>query len=387
MEDKDSEETARFERLRRKYQDFLFAYGLCPREPGHEQEALRTRLAAMRSANRTEGDRLLGRWSKELEEKIRSGQTLIPKDPVGHFFRALVCEIETSIEAHPADRAAFRRNVYTGEFPTGSVNAEAVYIDGDYLALINTGSLVLFQQMAEFLCNGDPELPLEDANNQLAVNGMISVLVSYLTYGDPIHGPRPMSGGFKAFLTYAMSRACIKFMLAHEYGHILCGHLDRNKQLGSRVKLPQFDIDVVKNSWKEELEADVWAYKTTLGINHLEDDLDCSIIDKAIDIDAKSTAGDFRAALALKCAIAAPFWFLTIDLIVARITERFPGSELPVGTTTHPPAQLRMQQLAVVLARNLSYGSYVNYVGLLSKSLEFICSEVRARMTSPTTLP
>jgi hypothetical protein len=114
--------------------------------------------------------------------------------------------------------------VFVGEFLTGSINCETVRVDDGFLILVNSGTLAMLQQVVTFLWRGDADNP-NDPASLLAADGVAEVLASYVEHGDPFYGPKPLGGGMRSAAARLMTAAARKFVVAHEYAHILAGHL------------------------------------------------------------------------------------------------------------------------------------------------------------------
>jgi hypothetical protein len=213
--------------LRAQYLEYLANYGLAPRElpPGWLalQEATLERLKKL---SKQAGDPDMAAMLEEVYEKnaeIYRGET---RTPAVALIEATAAEVETSIRAIDRYRASFTADVFAGEFPTGSINAQAVPADGGYLVLVNSGLPIALRQIAEFLVDGDPDHATDRAANQKTIDGVVAVLEAYLRYDDPFLGPKPMAGDMTMLLRYALSHAAETFVIAHEYGHVIAGHFN-----------------------------------------------------------------------------------------------------------------------------------------------------------------
>ena len=82
----------------------------------------------------------------------------------------------------------------------------------------------MLQQVVTFLWRGNADDSSSPESLQ-AADGVAEVLAAYVQHGDPYYGPKPLVGGMLAFASTLMTSAARKFVVAHEYGHILAGHL------------------------------------------------------------------------------------------------------------------------------------------------------------------
>lgn len=361
--------------LRNKYIEFLHAHGLKPRTIPKNAEQIRQAMHNfMIQDAKASGDEF---WV-ELEEKAfnNNQEKYRTLHPAEILITAANKAVERSLLNLKKYQQSFRSNVFAGEFPTGSINAQAVQVEGGFLVLINSGTMVMLQQVVNFLSQGDPDKPSSDDANISAVDGVTAVLAAYLRHGDPFFGPKPISGGMKSLFTYAFSSACEQFVLAHEYGHILAGHFD-----DAVLHLERFDteagtIDVIKKDWKQELEADTIGYKIILGVEEYSQ-LDVSVIDQAfLETELRTTI--MAEALKMKCAIAAPFLFLTIDAILDQVNKTVrEKSGLTNVDSLHPPAKMRIDNILPALeGLEKQHSGFVNFPGILIKSFDAICTKI-----------
>lgn len=366
------------ERLRAEYEKYLGQHGLKPRKLPSRQD---------REAGQREVVRIMYEEAKSRDDPMAEGILLAyeknrdrylaeTRHPAIIKIEKAAEEVEAAIRALPAFAGKFHDEVFVGEFPTGSINCQTVKVDGGLLVLVNSGTLMMLQQVVTFLWRGVADNPGSQESLH-AADGVAQVLASYVEHGDPYYGPKPLSGGMPAMASSLMSAAAMKFVVAHEYGHILAGHLAEPNVESIAIETEVGVIDVLRKNHAQEFEADEIGYRLTLGVAANED-FDLAVIDVKDfnDLDA------VRAGLRQKCLIAAPFVTLTIDAILGRFSDaaRLIGNK-PVSRETHPPADDRIERLlARVPSENPRYSGFINLPFMLLPSIERIMEVMTDRI-------
>jgi hypothetical protein len=162
-----------------------------------------------------------------------------------------------------------RTATYAGAYPTGSFNAQAVIVQEGVLVLVNTGLhsfilevLVIMMHSAIFKnfetdtvsAKGQLARPLSRAELVLA---LAELVVAYTAANSAWLGncrqlPRP--GGVRTILLAMVARWCEKFVLAHEYAHVVAGHLSASQTV--KVPTPAGEVEFAAKSRIEEFQAD-----------------------------------------------------------------------------------------------------------------------------------
>lgn len=366
------------ERLRAEYEKYLGHYGLKPRKLPPKQD----RAAAQREVTRIMYEEAKSRGDPMADsiliayEKNRDRYLADTLHPATIEIEKAAAEVEATIRALPPFAMKFHADVFVGEFPTGSINCQTVKVDGGFLVLVNSGTLMMLQQVVTFLWRGDADDPRSPASLG-AADGVAQVLASYVEHGDPFYGPKPLGGGMLAVASSLMSAAAMKFVVAHEYGHILAGHLAEPDLEPVAIETEVGAIDVFRKNHAQEFEADEIGYRLTLGVAANEDfNLALIDVDDCADLDA------LRAALRQKCLIAAPFVPLTVDAVLGKFSEaaRLVGNK-PGSSETHPAAADRIERL---LARRPStdprHSGFINIPFMLLPSVERIVGVMTNRI-------
>ena len=249
---------------------------------------------------------------------------------------------------------------------------------GGFLVLVNSGTLSMLQQLVNFLWRGSANDPNSPANLE-AADGVAQVLASYVEYGDPFYGPTPLDGGLRALAESLMSAGTLKFVVAHEYGHILAGHFDEPNPEPLAIATRVGAIDVFPKNHAQEFEADEIGYRLTLGVAAYEDfDL------KIIDVENGADPDAWYAAIQQKCLIAAPFVPLTVDVILGKFNEaaRLVGNK-PGSPETHPSATDRIDRLLRRCpSTNPRQSSFINLPFMLLPSVDRIVGAMADRIFS-----
>lgn len=211
---------------------------------------------------------------KEFEEELNEIRKVLPtkyENPMLYYMLvSLTKEVEKIIEEN---KIRFEQKLLFGTLGTGRVNGMAISIPSSsyYLILLEDG---LFG-FANLLCkavalvfsivsdNSDSirfSLELDSClkkieNSQRLVNRFQDVIFSYLVKGDP-HFAEPYlpDKNFNGLISNLRDSMEL-FIVSHEYGHIIQGHL-ANSSL-SRSTLDDTDVDEIIFNWKQEFEADI----------------------------------------------------------------------------------------------------------------------------------
>lgn len=219
---------------------------------------------------------------------------------------------------------------YVGLFPTGSHNAEAMRVDAGVLILINSGLMNLLFQLAKINVASSTykgERPLLDKiQTSIALGELLAAHTvggsSFLARGLPLLDRGRLEIASK-LTTYAEA-----FVIAHEYGHAVAGHLTR-RHPQVEVQTDAGRLALYQQSQEEEYEADRAAI---------------DIMGPALRM-PDSPRGE---AVALSAALL----FFFIDLVVRRFRDLL-GLANPTPTT-HPSTADRYERARQQLMRYAS---------------------------------
>jgi hypothetical protein len=315
-------------------------------------------------------ENILTTYEKNRERYL--GET---RHPATIMIERTALEVETTIRALPAFAERLHDDVFVGEFPTGSINCQTVKVDGGFLVLVNSGTLMMLQQVVTFLWRGNPDDSRSPSIQ--VVDGVAEVLAAYVQHGDPYYGPKPLVGGMLAFFSSLMTSAARKFVVAHEYGHILAGHLSGPNAEPVKLETEVGALDVLRKNYAQEFEADDIGYRIALGIASVHD-FNLAAIDAGY-------SGDFHAireGAKQKCLIAGPFVALTIDAILRRFydSRRSAGSNVP-SDDTHPPAEDRIEALlSLIPGKGPHHNGFIDFPFMLLPSWERILKVMTDRI-------
>ncbi len=367
------------ERLRAEYEQYLQRYDLKPRRlpPRHEpemglHEIVQKQYEEAKSRNDPMAESILTAYEKNRERYLAE-----TRHPATIAIAKAAAGVETTIAAIPAFAEKFHDDVFVGEFPTGSINCETVKVDGGFLVLVSSGTLTMLHQVTTFLCRGDADHPTSQQSLD-AADGIAAVLASYVENGDPFYGPKPLVGGMLAMLSGELSAAAMKFVVAHEYAHILAGHLTEPNPESTAIETEVGAIEVLRKSREQEFEADEIGYRLTLGVADY-DKFDLKPIDAGRGSNNPRTV---HFGIEQKCLIAAPFVPLTVDIILGKFNEaaNLIGNK-PRSPETYPPASDRIEKLmALRPGASPRYSGFINIPFMLLPSVERILNAMFDRV-------
>ena len=262
--------------------------------------------------------------SGHSEEEVEGLIDTLSGDQPGfaRMLQELAQEVESDIRAHGA---TLDEEVFTGEFPTGSLNARIMTCEHGCLVLFNTGLMIttflILKTMARsFVFSTDGQPPQDIPTTQTVVNELLPILHHYHK-GDARLAPRiERTVGNQLVILMRLLWATEKFVMAHEYAHLLCGHVGNAVQ-HEALHTNTGTIEVVSLSHKKELDADVAALALLM-----------------------ETANWSENASDAQIRIAGPFIFFAIHDMLTRVGEAL--YDKPAGySSSHPTTALRIETL------------------------------------------
>jgi hypothetical protein len=238
-------------------------------------------------------------------------------------------------------RLALPVPVFAGEYPTGDLNAWTVPATGGVLVLINRGLFLMIYLMAklyalcmhlDFPTAGQTSVrlgtdglivPDDGPPKAVIVDLAIDVLLSYLTLRQPTKARRvpPLPWPRGQIVTMLTTQA-EKFVIAHEYGHVVAGHVTATESVRDAAADP---LRHPAMDWAQEFQADGYA--------------------AAVMVTRDATAAGIGGGdLGWMQAVASgPAFFFALDELVAR--TRAVIGEAPPAAADHPPSSQRWQLL------------------------------------------
>jgi hypothetical protein len=233
-----------------------------------------------------------------------------------------------------------------GTLPLGRINAASISVpdSDDFVVVVEQGLVYFAKHAAATAVQGLPsqldagelrfivdldaiERHVDD--NEAAFRSFSELVSAYLFTGDPAASKVPRLSEDISLIAATLEQSILRFVLAHEYGHILAGHCRRIE--GLTIEPHGVVLDEIDYSWEEELEADEKGMTWTLSAGARQQEF--SILTFAgIDL------------------------FLSFHAILekAAVIVRF-GETKTTGTKTHPPSESRRARLRDILRTRLLF--------------------------------
>lgn len=175
------------------------------------------------------------------------------------------------IKVIPNDIAGFlRENVSFGSVLINEINGLCIKVPtGGYVVLINSGSIKFFRVLSDLITSClNFDTPSGELKPILSYDEVVDIIrkiaVTY-PYYDPENIDRDRftffqmgdnyNDNYRARFSTHLCDNFANFLIAHEVGHIVCGHLS-----GVRLKAISFgneSMDAVDYSWDQEYDADM----------------------------------------------------------------------------------------------------------------------------------
>ncbi|HET7272402.1 MAG TPA: hypothetical protein VFI90_15120 [Rubrobacter sp.] len=236
---------------------------------------------------------------------------------------------------HAAARLGYElpEAVTFGLLPTGRVNGLACAVPaGGLIVAIDDGLFNFLYSLAKAIATFC-EVTVTDFNvdiswidkdivravraNEEANRRWLEALVATFVYGYPNVAPMRPLLDHRAYLVAALVTAVEFFVVAHEFGHLILGHYERNHVTSKQRLSSGAEVEEINTEMEEELEAD------RLGLDLLREH------HRSLSLSLDNTRW------------AIWFWAGCLNII-----------EEMLGTaSTHPPASMRSERLLQRLAR------------------------------------
>lgn len=214
------------------------------------------------------------------------------ESPHWHHLTSLYCmQIERAARSL---KMRFPAPPLFGTLPVGSMNAFALRMRGTTITLFHVGMFNFLNLMSKLLAlsfplEGEGEsrrgrrggakrrsrtppkasfLVDESASaERLADHPEIArrfknAVEAYLLKGDPLAARRFVLSRARQFLNHQFLTSAELFVLSHEYGHVILGHLKGRR--GRRAILAQREVKALPYGWEEEYAADIKGLELTI---------------------------------------------------------------------------------------------------------------------------
>jgi hypothetical protein len=264
----------------------------------------------------------------------------------GH--NAMLQRMAKKIESVAAAHGSLPEDIYVGKYPTGSFNAQVMKTTDGPLVLINTGTefliieiVKLFAMGAIGLVKSAPDATDEEIRNAIGMTEsevseqLARLLYAYVAQGDPAAARKlPMIQGELLIAVSKLAWATQEFLVAHEYGHIVKGHL-RGLQARNAVD----DGGELHLNWKsleQEVEADATALQMCNALTFQE-------TGQRIDDPAK--------LILLQMRFAGPTIFFALADLIEETFKSLVGKRGYLIVGGHPPSPMRLQYCNEYLLR------------------------------------
>jgi hypothetical protein len=279
-----------------------------------------------------------------IMEKLRDTPDALPsrfEDPNAY---AIMLSLEREIRDAAAEFSnELPSNIVLGTLPTGQVNAITVKVPDseDYLVLFEsqlftfcllmskaiTGALLTEEKEGKFFKFSTDE---EHWKSMIASRPVIrerfyEVLVAYLVTGRPANAKPYFVPKNHEVIVSSLLTPMELFILGHEYGHVIGGHLEHS-QLAKRM-ISSIEVDLTLQNWEQEFQADALGLQLALSAS----------IKEGYDIGLSYWGADF--------------FFKCVQLVergLAILTDNTVG-----GSDTHPPSSERQKALRRSLSERL----------------------------------
>ena len=224
-----------------------------------------------------------------------------------------------------------------GSLPTGQVNGMALRVPQtkEFVILIEEGLFAYANLAAKALVMAFPlrdegngmmsmAISAEDARIELGKNPVPlekfkELLLAYVIGGHPHFAKSYFSDSYFEQVASAFRNSFELFVIGHEYGHILAGHLTSNKT--KKAMLADESEDEIATNWQNEFEADVRGLDLML-MAQQKNGLDLPL--------------SFSGAV---------FFFKCVEIIEKAISIIQTGDVTASHSITHPPTQTRLEFL------------------------------------------
>lgn len=335
--------------LKREYLLFLKQNGRKPYRPNLNLEAIERLDLERKTASGAEG------FEEDYEQEVWDSVSEYKRSRRMTFestIEQLANEIEECVE--PCFGVARPSNIYAGEYPTGSFNAMACPVNGGSLVLVNTGAIVVISKMIRLMVINIFEHLVKDKETLLSagssprrvqfrsgsaaltvpqiIENIARCIFGYVASDNALDLPNlPILGGLQRVSWFLMTSATERFVVAHEYGHLVAGHLTSRSRFNARSV---GGLSVYLKAQQAEFEADLNGARLVLF--HARNPLEKSV--QAPNVDELIPSYEYYA-------VAGTRIFFGLDSIITRVAASLFPESSEVIWVDHPPAKVREEKL------------------------------------------
>lgn len=338
------------------------------------QSSIQRFLDSATAVNMSEEQR--SRFAASMKKELLASTPSRYEDPLGY---ALISSLDSKIRKVIDSSLHMSTPPVFGTLPTRHVNARAFRVPG-----ARTKVVVFEDQIWNFanlfckaIAMGVPSKGRGEAGESFSTDladlpawlkshpdpaqRMYELLSAYVTRGAPGAAPQYFPPQPHAVLADKLRESMEVFVLGHEYGHVIAGHLGEGKTVRAAIGDAHFDEEI--SSWQQELEAD------GLGL--------------ALSVRAMRNEG---------LDVALSYWGADLFMTALDAVERALGvmrdgrepsaNELAQRASSHPPPALRRESLRQVAIKYYGdAGKAAVKLGEFAQQLmEALWSEVRPRL-------
>ncbi len=262
---------------------------------------------------------------------------------------SLLINLTTEVEKVLQDRTLTLEHLpLFGTLPTGQVNAMAVAVPASqyYLVLFEDGLFGFANLASKVVARVFPLKEDEEKDGMIGFSAQdehwrqelqahpeipqrfLDLIFAYVVGGNP-HAAKPYLLD-KTYQTFAgiLRDAMEYFVVSHEYGHLVKGHLRGDNH--HRSLLGGAATEVLSTSWQQEFEADAFGLDIMLAV----------MMKQGFDLSLSFWGADF--------------FFGCIDLVERAVATLRSGRVEETLSPSHPPTLLRRQFLQQVLKNSVS---------------------------------
>lgn len=232
-----------------------------------------------------------------------------------------------------------------GSLPTGRVNGVALKVpDTDQVIVLIEDGLFGFANLAAkavarlFPFKGDEDGRLifstasSDWQLQFTAKPEVSerfleLILAYILGGHPHKAKAYLPDANYEVVSSVLCGSMELFVLGHEYGHFVCGHL--NEGSTRKAMIGGEDSDKIATNWQQEFEADVRGLEYMLAV----------MGKRGFDLSLSFWGADF--------------FFCCIDIVEKAVSTIRTGSSDVHLSSTHPPTNMRRELLHSVLKNSV----------------------------------